>query len=530
MTYIPSLNSKIDANNSYKTLLVSGANTFTGTSTNVAGFAGIHLFISTNKPSAVLGLKVEFSPDNSTWYTYLQQSIQPNDSQKVIKIDVHGVYFKLTYTNGTEDQTGTSQITTYLIPTSGSNEVTVLQQKKNVDSYAKLKVVNPFTLLDLRFFTTGTSPNATDENALLSVIETDNITDFTHSYANASMTIAKSGTGATGYFISQSRRYVAYQPGKTMLINATGIINNGSNSSGITTNIGYYDDNDGVFFQYNNGIHVVMRKNGVVDVPIPSSSWNIDPMDGTGPSGITLEFTKEQFFIIEFAWLGVGSIRFGFLFNDDVYFCHVVLNSNALTSPYMDNPNLPVRYELIGAAAGDEGSMVQGCATIISEGGYNPIGRIFSAGNTASVAINNSTEIPMVAISGNSDYYHQIISPNSISFACISQSDAILIRVRLYLAGVSTGLTPTWTDVNADHSVMQQATSFTGTVTTTDSIVLNQSYAYSHSNFNANNITNTFTQLSSNIANTSDILLVTAISVSGNSATGLASVTWEEIY
>jgi hypothetical protein len=530
MTYIPSYNNVVDANNSSTTLLTSGQS-FTGTSTNVSGYSEINVFINANVDSATLGLQVQFSPDNSTWYTHLQKTIVASiDSKKIIKIDVRGAYFKLTYTNGETDQTGTMQITTYLITNATSHEVIVHHPKKNVDSFSKLKVVNPNTLLDLRFFTTGVGSNDIDKNTLLSVTDTSNATYYTPTYANASMTIAKtSGGGGSGYFKSQSRAYGIYQPGKSMLIYLTCILNNGSNSSGITTRCGYYDDNDGLFFQLVDGtISVVLRK-GASDTAVASSAWNVDPMDGTGPSGIQLDFTKENFFIIQFAWLGVGSIRFGFLFNDDIYYCHYILNSNTLTAPYMDNPNLPIRYELIGAADGDTGSMIQGCATVISEGGYNPIGRIFCIGTISAITV-GSTEVPLLAITGNNNYYHQNILPTSISVLGTSNNDSIILYMRLYLAGTSVGSVTSWTDVNASYSVMKYALNADfSSFSTTDSIILSQTYVYSRSTIVPNNITQQFLRLTSNVQNTSDIIVLSAIRINTDCDVH-TSIAWEEIY
>lgn len=82
MTYIPSYNNVVDANNSSTTLLTSGQS-FTGTSTNVSGYSEINVFINANVDSATLGLQVQFSPDNSTWYTHLQKTIVASiDSKK----------------------------------------------------------------------------------------------------------------------------------------------------------------------------------------------------------------------------------------------------------------------------------------------------------------------------------------------------------------------------------------------------------------------------------------------------------------
>ena len=48
-----------------------------------------------------------------------------------------------------------------------------------------------------------------------------------------------------------------------------------------------------------------------VDTRIYSSAFNIDRLDGTGPSGYTIDLTKMQMFYIDYSWYGAGFIRFG---------------------------------------------------------------------------------------------------------------------------------------------------------------------------------------------------------------------------
>ena len=44
---------------------------------------------------------------------------------------------------------------------------------------------------------------------------------------------------------------------------------------------------------------------------VPQSAWNIDKMDGTGPSGYVLDIAKMQMTYIDYSWYGAGTIRFG---------------------------------------------------------------------------------------------------------------------------------------------------------------------------------------------------------------------------
>ena len=83
-----------------------------------------------------------------------------------------------------------------------------------------------------------------------------------------------------------------------------------------------------------------------VDKKIPQSEWNLDTMDGDGPSGYNLDLTKMQMFYIDYSWYGAGFVRFGFRGVDGIVtYCHKVINNNTNSEAYMRSGNLPARYE-----------------------------------------------------------------------------------------------------------------------------------------------------------------------------------------
>ena len=82
------------------------------------------------------------------------------------------------------------------------------------------------------------------------------------------------------------------------------------------------------------------------DFKFPQSTWNLDKMDGTGPSGYNIDLSKMQMFYIDYSWYGAGSIRWGFrAANGNVTYCHRIINNNVNTEAYMRTGNLPARYE-----------------------------------------------------------------------------------------------------------------------------------------------------------------------------------------
>jgi hypothetical protein len=81
---------------------------------------------------------------------------------------------------------------------------------------------------------------------------------------------------------------------------------------------------------------------------IPQNQWNMDKMDGTGPSGYNLDISKMQMAYIDYTWYGAGFIRFGFrAVNGDIVYCHKMPNNNVNTAAYMRSGNLPGRFEAI---------------------------------------------------------------------------------------------------------------------------------------------------------------------------------------
>jgi hypothetical protein len=233
--------------------------------------------------------------------------------------------------------------------------------------------------------------------------------------------------------------------------------------------------------------------------------------------------------------LSVGRIRFGFYLFGKINYCHQITNLNSLTAPYMLSPNLPIRYEII-STSGATGSLVQICSTVISEGGYTPIGRAFSIGtdpNTSGLPV-STTEVPVIAITGISTYNHENILPTSFTIMDIANNNGYLYRFRLYLSptGASSPLNgATVVNVNVNSVV---AYSITGLSIPAGSIIVDQGYFYGRGIVSFNSLSDVFTniiQITSNIDNVCDVLLLTA-EKTGTTGSGnvFASISWQEIY
>ena len=85
-----------------------------------------------------------------------------------------------------------------------------------------------------------------------------------------------------------------------------------------------------------------------VDVRVPSSQWNIDRCDGTGPTGFNLNIHRIQMSYMDYSWYGAGKIRFGFKdTNGEVRYMHEFIHNNILNEAYLRSGNLPCRYEVM---------------------------------------------------------------------------------------------------------------------------------------------------------------------------------------
>lgn len=237
------------------------------------------------------------------------------------------------------------------------------------DSFGRARVSEPFTIFDSKQLH-DSAPLFWDDQEVSGAG-----TSTTHNTNKASTSISVSATTA-GKRVRQTFQRFNYQPGKSQLIKMTGNLSAGG--SGITASVGYFDDNNGVFFSAIDGVINVVRRTytsgSPVDEAVPQSNWNVDKMDGTGVSKINIDPTKVQIMWIDFEWLGVGSVRMGFVVNGIFYHCHTFNHANIIDSVYMSTPNLPIRYEIENDGTGSSATLMHICSSVESEGGQEKLG------------------------------------------------------------------------------------------------------------------------------------------------------------
>ena len=233
----------------------------------------------------------------------------------------------------------------------------------NLDAFGRLRVSEPFTLFD--------SSHRFDDNELWSTataVSGSATFDANEGLVNLGVT-ATSGSEV----IRETTKVFSYQPGKSLLVLSTFVMSPAKTN--LRQRVGYYGASNGYYLELNNSTVSFVERSSVSGVLsntlVNQSSWNVDKLDGTGASGITLDLTKAQILFMDLEWLGVGTVRIGFVINGNFYVCHKFHHANIIATTYITTASLPLRYEITNTGATSGASTLkQICSTVLSEGGY----------------------------------------------------------------------------------------------------------------------------------------------------------------
>lgn len=300
------------------------------------------------------------------------------------------------------------------------------------DSFGRLRVSNPLTLFD--------SSHRYSDNGLWATATTAGATSVFN--ANQGL-VDLNVTAALGSSVArETLKVFPYQPGKSLLVLNTFVMN--APKTGLTQRVGYYGDDNGFYIeQADNNIALVKRSivsGALVETSVLQANWNGDKLNGTGPSGFTLDITKAQIFWMDLEWLGVGSVRMGFIIDGQFIVCHTFEHANIITSTYITTASLPLRYEIENTSSTSGASTLkQICSTVISEGGYELRGVQQSIGTpitTPRTFAATGTYYPIVGIKLKS-----------------TRLDAVVIVTAVSLLGTGNGKNYQWRVVNGDVSI-----------------------------------------------------------------------------
>ena len=401
-----------------------------------------------------------------------------------------------------------------------------------VDSFGRIRVSQPHTLFN--------AAQLYDNLPLLYEEALTGTGGATHSVNLASTAMAV--TAGAGTAVRQSRAYLPYRAANSQVAFFTFVL--GTCAAGVTKRVGLFDANNGLFLEQTAaGLALVVRSytgGSAEDTRVVQGAWNLDTLDGSGaratnPTGLTLDPTKTQIFWLQFQWLGVGRVTFGFDIEGQPVPVHYVDHANTtLTKVYMSTPALPVRYEIRNADTGggtyNAGSLTQICAAVSREGaeedpGYEAAVSRGAAGATAA----DGTLTTLLAVRLTATHIRARLIPKALQ---ILNTGGVPVRYVLSLKTTTTGSFADWASVGAglasEASLTVLPVTGTGLVLEAGYIAAGASAGPSRSAVVGAGLSASLDVLAS-IAGVSDVLVLSAAGI-GGTAVCYASLRWAEVY
>lgn len=339
----------------------------------------------------------------------------------------------------------------------GSAQVTFAEGQPQLDAFGKLRV-SKGTILGEYVFANGVMPEAFSNT----LVGGGAITWDQNKRAAVISTTTANGDIAT----HTSNTYHHYTPGSSHLFMATAAI--GDNGKvGLTRAWGSFDANNGVAFIQKEDpaalgtikLGVLIRSDvsgSVVDTIIWQEDWNKDRLDGTGPSQMDIDVTKDNLYWIDQSWLGAGGVRFGVYYQNQRVVCHQFQHSNTASASYSGSASLPVCFfQQNTASTGSSSEMRIFCSAVWTESDidYLKMGRVGLHILTEELTSNDTyvyagTMAPK-PLFDNGKVNHSLYFPTELevmAFDTTTGEDA-LVEVEIVAEPVLSGLT--WQDTGS---------------------------------------------------------------------------------
>ena len=231
------------------------------------------------------------------------------------------------------------------------------------DLFGRTKISEPYTIFDSqhRYQINGDFDYTVESGGSVSY------------NSNESAVFHNVGTASGSEVTAETFRVFPYQPGKSLQVMQTFVFS--PPQENLRQRVGYFGRRNGFYLEQDgSNIYFVRRTASsgfVVETRVPQSEWNVDKLDGTGPSDVVLDLSKAQILFSEFEWLGVGSVRLGFAIDGYFIIAHQFNHANYIETTYMTTAVLPCRMEITNTGeTAQESVQKQICTTVISNGGY----------------------------------------------------------------------------------------------------------------------------------------------------------------
>ena len=344
--------------------------------------------------------------------------------------------------------------------TTASNSNTSIQPAGVAgDAFGRFRVSNPFTLFD--------SSHRYKDNGLWATSSGVSATKVFD--ANAGLVNLNTTTASGSSIVRETTKCFSYQPGKSLLVMSTFVMN--AAKENLRQRIGYYGTDNGIFLEQDGTTTSFVERSIVtgstVDTKVARANWNVDKMDGTGPSGYTLDLAKAQIFWMDIEWLGLGTVRLGFIINGAFVHCHSFHHANLITSTYITTASLPLRYEITNTnTTASASTLKQICSTVLSEGGYELRGLQQAIGTTITSPYSLTTagtSYPVISIRLKATNLDAIVIPTALSLLGVDTANYLW-----KIVASATTTAGTWVSAGTNSSVEYN---LTGTATTGGRIV-----------------------------------------------------------
>ena len=393
------------------------------------------------------------------------------------------------------------------------------------DAFGRIRVSNPYTLFD--------SSNRYADNGKFATATTGTATATFN--ANEGLIDLDVGTASGDEVLRESYVVFAYQPGKSLLIMNSFTFDTAKTN--LRQRVGYFGSDNGFYLEQNDStISLVKRSKvtgSVVNTEVTQANFNTDKLDGTGPSGFTLDLTTSQLMFMDMEWLGAGSVRLGFVIEGQFIIAHRFdwANQSTNTGTYITTASLPIRYEITNTGTVASASQLkQICSTVISEGGYEMNGLQGVAGTPINSAYTLTTAgvfYPLVSIRLKSARLDAVALMSAMS--TIGTGNTIYYNWKIARGGSITG--GTWVSGGTDSAVEYN---ITGTAfTSTGSVDLASGYNVSSNQGGGSTdllkeALFRFQLRRDSFTSTPEILTVLLATDTGGND-GYASMDWEEV-
>jgi hypothetical protein len=337
--------------------------------------------------------------------------------------------------------------------------------------------------------------------------------------------------------------YHPYIPGVGVNIECTVQIGD-TGKFGCRRRWGYFDDNDGFYFELDGTDFYVVRRSSTTGTPVETriaqTDFNRDTVDGTDSIGLNLDVSKGNMYWMDIQWYGAGRVRMGMYEPSGVRLTmHEFEHGNVADEyPFTRTATLPMRFEQENVGATISPSVMRNTGTLIRNA-YRP--DIIGTKQTTNSSIVNipaaSGEVPLFSVRPKTTFNgypnRSIWKGVSISMTNIVNAGGSPVIFRIRGAASAAALTgDTFSSLNAQSIVEVDQTA----------TAINTAVTYEVSSFVVSGNTTTFIQdlvqdpflpsfelVLGADGITQPALTVTAECLTGTSADVIVAINWQEI-